>query len=179
MTEIGNEAFQNCTALTSIEIPEAVTELGAAAFKNCTALTEVRYNAIECADVRGLSANGGTFYNAGQNGKGITVIIGAKVKRIRNYLFDSHADNTDYFAKVVNVIFEDGSVCRTIGSSTFYDCRNLTNVYYHGTAEDWANMSIGLSNDFLTNATRYYYSETQPTETGNYWHYVDGEVTVW
>jgi hypothetical protein len=24
-----------------------------------------------------------------------------------------------------------------------------------------------------------YYSETEPTDTGNYWHYVDGVVTEW
>jgi hypothetical protein len=29
------------------------------------------------------------------------------------------------------------------------------------------------------NATRYYYSETEPTEEGNFWHWVDGEVVVW
>ena len=25
----------------------------------------------------------------------------------------------------------------------------------------------------------YYYSETEPTTVGNYWHYVNGEPTVW
>jgi len=30
------------------------------------------------------------------------------------------------------------------------------------------------------NATKYYYSETKPTDTNNkYWHLVDGEITVW
>jgi hypothetical protein len=31
----------------------------------------------------------------------------------------------------------------------------------------------------LENAPRYYYSETEPTEPGNYWHYVDGVPTPW
>lgn len=31
----------------------------------------------------------------------------------------------------------------------------------------------------LTNATRYYYSESQPVESGKYWHYVDGEIVIW
>lgn len=30
----------------------------------------------------------------------------------------------------------------------------------------------------LTNATRYYYSETQPVEEGNYWHYAEDGVTL-
>ncbi len=28
-------------------------------------------------------------------------------------------------------------------------------------------------------ATNYFYSETKPTNTGNYWHYVDGVATKW
>ncbi len=35
------------------------------------------------------------------------------------------------------------------------------------------------SDDELTNATRYYYSET-PVYDGNYWHYdEDGNIVVW
>ena len=68
----------------------------------------------------------------------------------------------------------------SIGNSAFMDCRSLTSVYYEGTAEEWGRISIGASNSYLTNATRYYYSETQPTEEGNWWHYDEnGEVVVW
>jgi hypothetical protein len=53
-------------------------------------------------------------------------------------------------------------------------------VYYKGTAEEWDMINIGGSNDYLTNATRYYYSETQPTAEGNWWHYDEnGEIVVW
>ena len=41
LTSIGANAFEDCTALTSLEIPDGVTTIGAGAFKNCTALTEV------------------------------------------------------------------------------------------------------------------------------------------
>ena len=68
----------------------------------------------------------------------------------------------------------------SIGYDAFYGCSGLTSVYYGGTAEDWAGgISIGSNNTSLTNAPRYYYSETQPTTTGNYWHYVDGVATKW
>jgi hypothetical protein len=52
-------------------------------------------------------------------------------------------------------------------------------VYYTGTAETWAGIEIGSWNYELTGATLYYYSETAPTEAGNYWHYVDGVSTPW
>ena len=49
---------------------------------------------------------------------------------------------------------------------------------------DWEWIDKGVfGNDDLTNAKRYYYSyyysETKPTNTGKYWHYVDGEPTPW
>jgi hypothetical protein len=67
----------------------------------------------------------------------------------------------------------------TIGYSVFEGCTSLTSVYYTGTAETWAGIEIGW-NDYLTYyATRYYYSETTPTEAGNYWRYVDGVPTPW
>ncbi len=52
-------------------------------------------------------------------------------------------------------------------------------VYYGGTEENWANINIRTLNSGLTDAPRYYYSETQPTEDGNFWHYVDGVPTAW
>ena len=49
-----------------------------------------------------------------------------------------------------------------------------------GTAGDWDAIEILNDNEDLINATRYYYSETAPTEAGNYWHYdANGEIEVW
>ncbi|MBO5457753.1 MAG: leucine-rich repeat protein [Clostridia bacterium] len=67
----------------------------------------------------------------------------------------------------------------SIGYEAFVGCSSLTSVYYKGTASEWSAISIGWSNSSLTNATKYYYSETEPTEEGNYWHYVDGVPTKW
>ena len=67
-----------------------------------------------------------------------------------------------------------------IGYSAFEGCYNLETVYYTGTADEWGDISIGYyDNYFLENATRYYYSESEPTVVGNYWHYVDGVPTKW
>ena len=73
-----------------------------------------------------------------------------------------------------------GDSVTTIGDYAFYNCYNLTSVYYNGTAEDWANITIGSWNSELTIATRYCYSETQPAVSGNYWHYDEnGDIAVW
>ena len=35
------------------------------------------------------------------------------------------------------------------------------------------------TNPKFGDATNYFYSETAPTEEGNFWHYVDGKPTPW
>ena len=68
----------------------------------------------------------------------------------------------------------------SIGFSAFAFCDRLTSVYYKGTVSEWRNISIGYSNYDLTDATRYYYSESKPAfNNGYYWHYVDGVATPW
>ena len=38
---LGEEAFHDCTSLTSVVIPEGVTEIGVCAFAECTSLTSI------------------------------------------------------------------------------------------------------------------------------------------
>lgn len=41
VTQIGDHAFENCTTLTGITIPESVTSIGNYAFQNCASLTSI------------------------------------------------------------------------------------------------------------------------------------------
>lgn len=41
VTNIGNNAFDNCSALTSVTIPESVTSIGDSAFKDCIGLSSI------------------------------------------------------------------------------------------------------------------------------------------
>ena len=44
----------------------------------------------------------------------------------------------------------------TIGSRAFYECYNLTDVYYTGSEADWAKITIGSDNSYLTRAAIHY-----------------------
>jgi hypothetical protein len=121
---IGSYAFENCKSLTSVVIGDSVTSIGDEAFYNCTALTEIQYNATELAD---LSEANYVFYKAGQNREGITVTIGANVKKIPAYIFCPY-NSTFYAPKITKVVFEEGSVCESIGDHAFYFCSSLKSI---------------------------------------------------
>ena len=93
----------------------------------------------------------------------------------------SIGDTAFYNCYSLTNILIPGSVI-SVGEWAFWDCTQLT-VYFTGTAEQWNEVyisnDINNSNGYLIDAKKYYYSEVEPTEEGNYWHYVDGVVTIW
>ena len=162
VTSIGEYAFSYCKGLTSIEIPNSVTSIGEYAFSNCSGLTSIEIpNSV-------TSIGEGAFSNC----SGLTSIeIPNSVTSIGSSTFYGCSDLT-------NIVIPESVA--NIGNYAFNYCSGLTDVYYKGTMEQWNTISIVDSNDYLTSATRYYYSETQPTDTDyKYWHYVDGVPTAW
>ena len=124
VTSIGTNTFYNCTSLTSVTIGDGVTSIGGFAFEGCTSLTEINFNATNMSD---LSSNNFVFYNAGKDGEGITVNIGANVTRIPAYLFNPDID-ASYSPKITTVDFAESSQCTSIGSYAFSECSSLTSV---------------------------------------------------
>ena len=73
-----------------------------------------------------------------------------------------------------------GHNVKEIRNQAFYENNRLTTVFYKGTEDEWNDIQINTSgNNMLLAAKRYYYSEEEPTESGNFWHYVDGVPTAW
>ena len=87
VTSIGNQAFNWCTALTGIEIPNSVTSIGSSAFNCCTALTGIE--------------------------------IPNSVTSIGDYAFSDCYGLTS---------IEIPNSVTSIGSSAFSDCTGLTNI---------------------------------------------------
>lgn len=165
VTKIGSCVFENCTSLTEAIIGSNVKEIDDSAFKGCECLTIIKFGT-------GLNSIGSSIF---ANCTNLTsLVIPSNVLTINSRAFENCTN-------LETVTIEKGSESqREFGSNVFSDCSKLDRIYYTGTAEDWAKITISNYNDYPLNVTPYYYSETAPTSVGNYWYYNDrGEQIVW
>ncbi|MBQ8545747.1 MAG: leucine-rich repeat domain-containing protein [Clostridia bacterium] len=125
VTYIRSYAFEYCDSLTSVTIGNSVISIGSDAFSGCTSLTEINFNATVMND---LGYYNGVFYNAGQSGEGIKVTIGKNVTKIPAYLFYPYGASSSSSPKITSVVFEEGSVCESIGYCAFRNCTSLTSL---------------------------------------------------
>ena len=162
---IATDAFSACDRLKSVYLPNGLISINGGAFANCYSLKSI----IIPDTVTDLSST--VFWYCSSLS---SVVIGSGITDIWSSTF-SGCENLE------SVVIR-GKIT-TISSGAFGGCSNLTAVYYAGTQAEWENISIDTyrnENKYLISATKYYYSETQPTDTTyKYWHYVDGVLTPW
>lgn len=117
VNKIPDYAFEGCSTLSEITIPEQVTSIGAAAFSNCPNLTTVNFNAEACNSAH--KANGDKVVAAFNNPAITTVNFGPKVHNIPNYLFYGCRGITD---------LQLSPSTETIGECAFLNCSSIKQV---------------------------------------------------
>ena len=144
VTTIERYAFHGCTSLASVTIPEGVTTIGSYAFHGCTSLASVTIPAgVTSIDIY-------AFWGC----TNLTVVtIPASVESIRGGAFygctslasvtipagvTSIGINTFWKCTSLASVTIPAGV-ESIGSGAFYDCPSLASITFTGTAEQWKN----------------------------------------
>lgn len=139
VTSIGGAAFEYCTGLTSIEIPNSVTSIGDWAFYGCTSLTSVTIP-------NSITSIGRLAFNVCSNLASVTIgtsvmSIGERAfedcsnltsvtinsNTIANQTYTSSSNLQHIFGEQVEEYIIGDSVT-SIGDSAFYAFTNLTSV---------------------------------------------------
>ena len=118
---IEEDAFKNCTTLTSVTIPKSIESIGSAAFSGCKNLKTVVFNAKRCAVVAAFP-----FYVE-------SFTFGDEVEVINWYMF--------YNLKNITSISIPKSV-KEITNSSSTNYRYITDFYYQGNVSNWAMINF-------------------------------------
>ena len=143
LTIIGNDAFRECSGLSSVPIPNSVTSIGNYAFYGCSALTSVTIPNLvtsigdcafsHCSGLTNISvASGNTKYDFRNNCNAIietdskTLIAGCKNTIIPNFVTEIGESAFDGCSGLTSIIIPNSVV--KIGESAFEGCSGLTSV---------------------------------------------------
>ena len=134
VTSIGDNAFPDYDSLAYVTIPNGVTSIGEYAFYGCSSLTSLMIP--ESVSNIGEGAFSYCRFTSITIPKNVTNI----------------GRSTFYDCNLLTKVTIPKNMTN-IGDDAFLFCGRLTDVYYDGTAKDWAKISIGGGNEDLTNAT--------------------------
>ncbi len=174
LVSIKGSAFYNCDSLTSVSLPEGVTTVGSRAFYDCDALknvsipatvTAIEYDAFgTCSSLEGIwVAEENATYSSDARGvlfnkdKTILILSGGGIKG--SYSIPESVNSIYKYAFYFCESLESLTIhtdLKSIGNYAFYACDKLTEVYYMGSAEQWASVEISQKNDPLQKATVHF-----------------------
>lgn len=137
VTSIGNDAFKNCTKLTSVIIPNSVTSIGANAFHSCTNLTTVTFEENStCTSIGTYAFNNCKNLTAIEIPNSVTIIDDyafSNCKKLSSIVVPNSVESIGVYAfanceKLATVSFEDGSKCKKLDEGAFEKCTGLSSI---------------------------------------------------
>lgn len=121
LTEVGQQAFQGCSSITSLDLPETVVSIGASAFAGCDALESITIP----ASVTNLAP--GVFKDWYDEEK--TITLETEHYKIQDNILWSDTELVEVLTEPNGeVIVPDGIT--TISAGAFRDCTGLTSIQF-------------------------------------------------
>lgn len=190
--EIKSRAFHNIKSLKNVTFISAPIYIGSSLFSHCSNLEQVTLPEgmktipesmfVACSSLKTITIPS-TVTSVGHNAfmwceKVDTIVIPDQVESMGRWTFSGcFSLTTLVISKSVKSIDKD--ILGQIPSECL-DASKLE-IYFTGAEAEWDDIS--KENTFtesqLNELHLYFYSDEQPNEQGNYWHYVDGEITKW
>ena len=166
LESVGDRAFQNCAKLTGIRFPAALTSIGRLAFRNCglenvvlpDSLTKIGRSAFSlCEHLTSITIPGG-----------ITVIptellfrctslhsvsIPEGVITIEDSVFDDCSSLLSIYLpasleSIAKCLHWDNYYKNERPYNFLHKCENMQTIYYAGTEVQWANVVMGMADQF-------------------------------
>lgn len=132
VTSIGDDAFQNCSEITSVKIPNSVTSIGENAFRSCRKLISVEIpNSIKQIGEWAFCATGLTSVTIPNSVTTLAKSVFNGCNNLESVTIPNSVTTIDYKAfyrclslKAINI---PNSVT-SIGELAFWECRSLTSI---------------------------------------------------
>ena len=138
-TNIPEYAFNGCSSLTSITIPNIVTSIGSSAFEGCkityvktpsSFISYIPKNNLQTVEITtGTTIPDYAFYNCSLL---TSIVIPDSINSVGNSAFNG-------CSKITSITIP--SNVTSIGNNAFKDCNSLTYIYYTGNVNSWVNIN--------------------------------------
>ena len=189
---IGSYAFYSCSKLKEVALPSNLEEIGEYAFARCNGITSITLPTtlkvigerfLESTSIENIYIPGEykilTEYSFNGLGKGRAMVIGEGIETICMGAIDdfgTSCKSSPYNQWSPYIVFP-----KSLKKFERYSLRTdkVEHYYYKGTQADWSNIEIVSEGNSTVSSFLYFYSETEPSTSGKYWHYVNDVPTVW
>lgn len=148
---IGESAFKGCTSLTFIDLPERIESIMTYTFSGCTRLKQVNIP-DNCKTIGAYAFQGCTNLTSinlpkALNKLEVGILESSGIKNITIPEGIEEIGRTS-FNKCENL--EAATIpasVKVINFGAFSECRVIKDIYFMGTEQEWANITIGSAND--------------------------------
>lgn len=157
---VGDSTFRN-SAEIEIEILGTLLSIGESTFENCAKLEKVKLG-------NGITSIPFMCFSGCSSLR--TIDLPETVTTIEENAFEKASS-------MISVVVPTSLT--SVEDSAFMNCPSLRTIFYKGTAEQFEAIDIADGNEAFEDAKVYLYSEEQPSDDGDYWHYENGSAMIW